>query len=332
MILPVIRYDRPGRTDLQLSAPGSESETPMSEKLVAVLLFLAILLPSLALANGLEPVPTEEAQFAFARHLLEHHDYNRAITEFKRVLFLFPSGARADEANVLLGDVLFQTKANKEAILQWETALKQNPRSPFKEEIQLKMGKAYWALGLEDEALELWEKIIHEGPSPLKPMAARAILWGLIKQKKFDLARLRIKTFPLTEAEKTEQEAFFQKAEKLPYKSPTTAGFLAAILPGAGHLYLERPQDALIAFSINGLFTWAAVSSFQQGNSGLGTLLAFIELAWYSGNIYSAVNTAHKINRQRDNHFLEGYGVRFGILTQGPSSKPTPYLALQHAF
>jgi tetratricopeptide (TPR) repeat protein len=296
------------------------------------LLLLLIGLPLAAFAQPTAPPSSEEAQFAFARHLLDQQDYPRAITEFKRVLFLFPAGPRADEANFLLGLALFQSKAAKDALLQWQAALKLNPQTPFRGEIQLKMAKAYWSLGLEDEALEQWEAILQQGPSPLKPEAARALLWALIKQKRYDLARSRLKTLPLADSEKEIHESFFQKSENLPRKSPATAGFLAALLPGAGHWYLERYQDGLIAFTINGLFTWAAVSSFQQDNNGLGALLAFIELAWYSGNIYSAVNTAHKINKKQETDFLDQYGVRFGVLSQGPSSRPAPYLVFQYAF
>jgi tetratricopeptide (TPR) repeat protein len=295
------------------------------------LLFI-VLLPSLGWPNPAENQSAEEMQFAFANDLLRQHDYFRTITEFKRYLFLYPSGAKADEANTLLGEALFQLKSYQEAIFHWEGVLKQTPNTPFKEEIQYKIGRAFWALGREDEALSRWEKITQEDiSSTLKTNAARAFLWGLIKQKRYDLARLKLKNFSLSASEQEAHEAFFRKAEQLPLKSPTTAGTLAAILPGAGHWYLDRHQDALISFSINGLFAWGAVSSFQQGNSGLGVLLSFIELAWYSGNIYSAINTAHKINRKQEADFLEGYGLRFGLLSSNPSS-PGLFMVLHRVF
>jgi hypothetical protein len=295
-------------------------------------LLLIVLLPSLVWADPGGNQSADESQFAFARHLFQHHDYFRAITEFKRYLFLYPSGAKADEADYLLGEALVQTKSPKEAIVQWEGALKRNPSTSFKDEIQFKIGKALWELGQEDRALSQWENIINEGlSSSSKATASRAVLWGLIKQKKYDQARLKLKTFPLTASEQGIHETYFQKAEQLPLKSPITAGTLAALLPGAGHWYLDRHQDALIAFSINGLFIWGAVSSFQQGNTGLGVLLSFIELAWYSGNIYSAVNTAHKINRKQETDFLEGYGIRFGLFSSTPTA-PGLYMVWQHNF
>jgi tetratricopeptide (TPR) repeat protein len=295
-------------------------------------LLLILLLPSLAFPDPAGPLPPEETQFAFANHLLQHNDYYRAATEFKRLLFLYPSGTKAEEANYLLGTAYFLLKSYLEAIVHWEGVLRQTPNTPFKEEIQFKTGRAYCELGQEDKAMLLWEKILQEGRSSEKSSAARALLWGLVKQKRFDSARLLLKNSPLVDSEKEDHEAFFQKAENLFYKSPTTAGTLAAILPGAGHLYLDRKQDALIAFGVNALFAWAAVSSFQQGNNGLGALLTVIELAWYSGNIYSAVNSAHKFNRKLDSDFLERYSLRFGLLSQNPFSSPIPYLVLHRAF
>jgi tetratricopeptide (TPR) repeat protein len=276
--------------------------------------------------------PAEESQFGFARHLYQQGDSHRAVTELKRYLFLFPSGAKADEADYLLGEVYFQLKSFYEAIAHWEGLLKRKPQTPFKEEVQFKIGKALWELGREDEALSRWEKLALDSSSPsLKRSAARAVLWGLIKQKHYDTARRKLKQFALPASEQEIHETYILKAEQLALKSPTTAGVLAALLPGAGHLYLDRPQDALIAFGVNGLFAWGAISSFQQGNSGLGVLLSVIELAWYSGNIYSAVNTAHKNNRKQESDLLNNYGIRFGLFSSTPSSQGL-YMAFHHAF
>ncbi|MBW1888502.1 MAG: hypothetical protein JRI52_09165 [Deltaproteobacteria bacterium] len=96
------------------------------------------------------------------------------------------------------------------------------------------------------------------------------------------------------------------KGETLPRKDPTSAGILAAILPGLGHVYGERYRDGMVAFLLNGLFIWAAVESFDQDHDVLGGILTFLEAGWYSGNIYSAVNCAHKYNRKIRNEYRKG--------------------------
>jgi tetratricopeptide (TPR) repeat protein len=87
-------------------------------------------------------------------------------------------------------------------------------------------------------------------------------------------------------------------------KSPVAAGFLA-IVPGLGHLYCERPGDALVSFLVNGLFAWGAVESFSQEQYVLGGILSFFELGWYMGNIHSAVGSAYKHNRYQEKMFLD---------------------------
>jgi hypothetical protein len=54
----------------------------------------------------------------------------------------------------------------------------------------------------------------------------------------------------------------------------------------------------MVAFLLNGLTIWAAVEAFDQDLDVLGGVLVALELGWYSGNIYSAVNSAHKYNRK----------------------------------
>ncbi len=88
-------------------------------------------------------------------------------------------------------------------------------------------------------------------------------------------------------------------------KIPATAGILAAVLPGAGHLYSERYRDAAIAFVLNAAFIWGMVEAFEHENYVVGGILTFFELGWYSGNIYSAVSGAHKYNRNKKKEYLD---------------------------
>jgi hypothetical protein len=93
--------------------------------------------------------------------------------------------------------------------------------------------------------------------------------------------------------------------ERLPYKDPLTAGAMS-IVPGLGHAYCERYKDGVVAFLLNGLFIWATFEAFHEDQEVLGAILGFIELGFYSGTIYSAVNSAHKHNRTLKEDFLKG--------------------------
>jgi hypothetical protein len=50
---------------------------------------------------------------------------------------------------------------------------------------------------------------------------------------------------------------------------------------------------------------YAAYEAFDHDNEGLGGLITFFEIGLYSGNIYSAVNSAHKYNRKQKRHFFQ---------------------------
>ena len=100
--------------------------------------------------------------------------------------------------------------------------------------------------------------------------------------------------------------------ESIARKRPVLAGTLS-IIPGAGQLYCNRYEDALIAFLLNvGLF-WAASDAFHQDQPALGGLLSFVGLGFYFGNIYGAVGDAHKYNQNRQSEYvdqLKQYQVR----------------------
>lgn len=132
---------------------------------------------------------------------------------------------------------------------------------------------------------------------------------GLIELERADWKRAKGAFDSVSPNNDLHSSAFFlsqslNNADKLPQKNPELAGTLAAILPGAGHLYSERPRDAAVSFLLNGAFIAAAIQLFRHGNEIVGGVAAFFELGWYSGNIYSAVSSAHKYNENIKIEFI----------------------------
>jgi hypothetical protein len=120
--------------------------------------------------------------------------------------------------------------------------------------------------------------------------------------------------------------------DDLPRKSPATAGTLAAILPGAGHLYTERPTDALVAFLLNGAFIFGAIELFRHENYVAGGIVTFFELGWYTGNIYSAVSSAHKYNKRVKEDFIEHLKEMGSVSFQHDGKSSSNYLMLSLRF
>jgi hypothetical protein len=82
-------------------------------------------------------------------------------------------------------------------------------------------------------------------------------------------------------------------------KAPRLAGILAAILPGAGHLYIGKPLQALTAFVLNGLFITGTIYAFHEGLEATGVILLYFETGWYLGNINSAVEGARTYQQEQ---------------------------------
>ena len=121
------------------------------------------------------------------------------------------------------------------------------------------------------------------------------------------------------------------KEKLIPRKKPKLAGALS-IIPGAGQLYVGRRQDALIAFLVNAGLIWAAYESFDNELYALGGLITFVEIGFYSGNIYGAVTGAHKYNRKQTHRFIEKLKNNTKIKLSGDSKNQRVLFSLRYDF
>lgn len=81
-------------------------------------------------------------------------------------------------------------------------------------------------------------------------------------------------------------------------KSIQRAETLNAILPGAGYLYVGQKQTALTSFLINTLFIAAAYHFFAEGNIAAGVIISSLEYGWYVGGIHGAGLAAKEYNQR----------------------------------
>jgi tetratricopeptide (TPR) repeat protein len=92
---------------------------------------------------------------------------------------------------------------------------------------------------------------------------------------------------------------------KLPRRSPALAGVLSGLLPGLGQVYAGRPLDGLVSFLVNGLFIWGGIEAWEDDQKEVAAVIGFVELGWYGGNIYGAINSAQKFNWHQRSHFVQ---------------------------
>ena len=250
-----------------------------------------------------------ENTFAFAESLFAEGDYFRAITEYKRVLFFSPQEKTAVSCRFRIGESYYRAKRWEEAIESFRDFAIRYPDDPRTAQALYLKGLAEKELKRFDAALETFAGLMKDNKvSELSDRAAYQTALVYIEAEDWEKAAQSLKRIPgdsPVNRNATRLAAGLGEIGSLPRKSPGTAGLLAAVLPGAGHLYTERPKSAAVAFLLNATFIAAAVELFRKDNNVLGGIVTFVEAGWYIGNIYSAANSAHKYNKNQKDEFLK---------------------------
>jgi outer membrane protein assembly factor BamD (BamD/ComL family) len=304
----------PWKTTISGGIRGMERIMNRRLYLLLSLLFIFLLHPAYALSTQIT-IDSEE-QFQFAQQTMETGEYLRAVVEFERFIHFFPNDEKISQAQYLIGLCYLKAKEYALARRSLENVYGSYSGRPVAGKALFLVGESYYRQGLQKEAQEVFKKVIETYPHlDVKHAAQYRLAWSRMKS---DQWREASETFMMVEKgsrlylNSQDLAKLSLKGEALPYKKPATAGALA-ILPGLGHLYCERPKDALVAFLLNGLTVWAAVEAFDEDLQVLGGLLLFLEVGWYAGNIYSAINSAHKYNRKVRNDFRRSLPDRLNL-------------------
>lgn len=252
--------------------------------------------------------PDSERQFEFAESLFQEGDFFRAITEYKRFIFYYPDDELVEDALFKIGESYFRAGRWEETIASVDNFLNEFPESELTDAALFLKATAQRNLKRFDEALTSYSQIIKRNIEPYKDQAIFQSAMVFVERNDWEKAKsilsIMPESSPLYPAART-YSAGLEKINVIPAKSPAVAGSLAAVLPGAGHVYTERYRDAAIAFLLNGAFIAAAVELFRKEEYVTGGIVTFFELGWYSGNIYSAVSSAHKYNERSKGEYLK---------------------------
>ncbi|MBF0620527.1 MAG: tetratricopeptide repeat protein [Magnetococcales bacterium] len=257
-------------------------------------------------------VMAPEEVFAFGLDLENIADYDRAATEFLRYVSFAERHAKSATEFPKLEESLYRAAINLARAGKTDTALKlfaqfgaRFPDSRWIDSGLYRLSVIYENAGALNMAKQRLEQLIQRNHSTqLTDQARFRLAWLLLKQENLASARQQLQS--VIDPDLTDKAILFQQAvdelEKQPKKNPRLAGLLSALVPGAGHLYLNRPKDAVFTFFSNGLLIGGTLQAFQNGISALGIVLGILEIGWYSGSIYSSVSLAH----QQNQHAVDG--------------------------
>lgn len=243
--------------------------------------------------------------YTFGLHLFRLGDYYRAITELKRFALLFPQHQHHTAARVVIGLALQEDGLDDDAFMQFQR-LRQVDDTDVARIAAFKLGELRFFQQQYRQAIEHFQQFLQAFPTgPLVPRTTYLLGLSRAFHGQRERAHDLLNAFPSEHALADQARALQQTLRAPPPeppKSPRIAGLLSGLLPGAGHLYVGKPLQALTAFMLNGLFITGAVFAFREGLEATGAILLYFETGWYLGNIKSAAEGAREANRrQRQN-------------------------------
>ncbi len=285
-------------------------------KTILVFLLTAVIVLSAA-AVGAQQGLTPENILSFADHLFDEGDYYRAITEYERFLFSFPQHPQARKAQYQIALSYFKGEKYLQAVQRFRSLAEQYPDEETGTKSLYMLAETYYQKRDYDQAIETFEKFLVSHPHDQQADAARIRKgWCYLRQGNWRDAADEFRKLPPDSPLHDQGEKLAEESAKYPgidKKSPYLAGGLSAVLPGAGQLYDGRKTDALAAFLLNGTFIWATVEAYNHHNDVTAGILLFFESGWYLGNVYNAISSAHKYNRQSEERYRERLQGQYGI-------------------
>lgn len=260
----------------------------------------------------------------FAETLMQQKEYYRAITEYRRFLYNFPHDKRQSEAHFRIGLAYYRGRDYREALKAFGEVAETFPELPHGRLARLWQGECLVRQGKFEAAESLYDTVSQRLVSgKAGEHASYRQAWASLYRHEWQKARERFQSLPANSAF---SETAHHIAEAIPdiqnsaRKSPLLAGVLSAALPGGGQLYIGRRGDAWLAFMLNGLFVAGIVEALNQDRPAVAGVLGLFEAGWYAGNIYGAVNGAHKYNLHQARRFIQEIEDQFPYEPPGSSS------------
>lgn len=249
------------------------------------------------LPSAFEPLTSNELESAFAKELLianqfaKRLDLYRAITAYKRALFLIPPNQTKRKLQIEFAIVQAYYLAGKycDAVQEFEDGSLKNitPSFPAFKELLIMMHDSYDKMKEFDKA-EAILKLIAKGDEKLANdiQLSIALSEGDLPSSR-QLAKL---------SQHCESVNLFLNQYCACSKSPKKAQILNALLPGAGYYYVGQKRAAATSFLLNALFSTATYYFIDNGNWAAGLITLSLEAGWYIGGINGAGLEAKEYN------------------------------------
>jgi len=246
---------------------------------------------------------TDEVQLRLGDAFMLEGEYYRAVTEYKKLLILFPDSQRADYALYKIGMAHYKGEEYEDCVDSFSSLQTKYKQSEHIEEAQFVKGLCFWKLKKLDSALIVFDDLAASHPhSRYAPISLVSASLVALDEENISASRNRlmqlIKRYPHEVAAKNARKAIslVSQYQEIPQKSEKLAAVLSAILPGSGYIYAAHYGDGITALAINSLWIAGAVTGIRAEYYAVAGVLAGVGLPFYLGNIYGSANAAKKWN------------------------------------
>jgi len=243
-------------------------------------------------------------QFDFANHLFKSGAYQTSIIEFQRFLFLYPDHQKALQAKYQIGLAYQKLKQYGHAIDIYQNILQDHPFNQTMIQAAYELSDCYQYQGKFQMAKNVLKALITRVSDPvIQDEINYRLGWLFIKIQDSELSLQHFDAIHDESKYPLDSIKNAINSKKVPHKKPYVAGILS-IVPGLGQAYCGRYRDATLSMIVNGLIGWAAWENFDNQRPAMGTLVSFFGFGFYFGNIYGAVNSAHKHNQRKEKQWV----------------------------
>ena len=247
-------------------------------------------------------VLTDDVQMELGKAFMVEGDYYRSITEYKRLIFLFPDSERLPEALYQIGLAYYNGKDYESAAKNF-AKVRQTYAASYFSNAAFHEGLSYEKLGRDDAAALAYERSrMFDASHPDAINAHLGLVLQAAEQGDMIKAASELGDFRNSYPERVTLSANREAVSLLdsyaahPKKSPLLGGAMSAIIPGSGKVYAHHYKDGLMSFVVNGLFIAGTLAAIDDENYAMAGIVGGIGLPFYVGNIYGGANATRKWN------------------------------------
>lgn len=249
---------------------------------------------------------------AFADHLWQQQDYERAAGEYLR--YLHTGAEMKGYANFRIGRCYVNARHPEKSPAYFETAVNTAATSALQDSARV----AY--LGA----------LLLNGNKGNNFVEKAASFGGQIRSPQLNLRLENLKALYNLQLSGDEKAAFFEhpatlekspeiaeliaRKKSLPKKSPFLGGLYSALLPGSGKIYAGRKNDGIYSFMMVAVSGLIAYDGYRKGEFKNFKTWFFggLSLFFYAGNVYGSAVAVRLENQRKSDQLQHDIKMQIG--------------------